>query len=126
MGYSIKRVDKNQPDIVKKFRSMGASVAHTHSVSQGFPDIVVGVKGLSLVGDFDVEKVLEAIANIEGIKVIENVSLIVEIKDDTQPPSKRKLTEDETKWHDSWKGQVAIVENEIEAENLLLDFSQNL
>jgi hypothetical protein len=37
--------------------------------------------------------------------------LLVEIKDGNKIPSKRKLTPDEQKWHDEWRGQKVIVES---------------
>lgn len=42
-----KRIDNNQPEIVRMLREVGASVAHTHMVGKGFPDIVVGFRGKS-------------------------------------------------------------------------------
>jgi hypothetical protein len=33
------------------------------------------------------------------------------VKDGSKPPSARKLTEDQVKWHAEWRGQVAVVEN---------------
>ena len=78
------RTDTNQTEIVEAFRSLGCSVNITSNVSHGFPDIVVGVCGLNL---------------------------LVEIKDGQKIPSKRKLTPDEQKWHDEWRGQKVIVES---------------
>ena len=83
-----KRVDANQPDIVRDLRQVGASVAHTHMVGQGFPDIVVGFRGQNY---------------------------LFEIKDGAKPPSKRKLTPDEEQWHLAWNGQVTVVKNINEA-----------
>lgn len=40
-------VDKNHPEIVRKLRMIGASVQSTASVGGGFPDIVVGWRGLN-------------------------------------------------------------------------------
>lgn len=79
----VRKADKNQPDLVKQIRKLGISVAHTHTVGDGFVDAVLGYKG---------------------------VNYLVEIKDPSQPPSKRKLTPDEIKFHESWRGQVAIIE----------------
>lgn len=42
-------VDKNQPEIVKAFRARGCSVAHTHNAGAGFPDIVVGCNGVTVL-----------------------------------------------------------------------------
>jgi hypothetical protein len=39
MGHK-KRTDRNQAEIVKALRQVGASVGHTHEVGKGFPDIV--------------------------------------------------------------------------------------
>lgn len=77
------RVDANQPEIVNALRQAGASVAMTYMIGEGFPDIVVGFRG-------------------------ENY--LMEIKDGDKPPSKRKLTDDELKWHEEWRGRVDIVE----------------
>lgn len=114
-----KRIDKNQPTVVKAFRSAGASVGHTHAVGKGFPDIVVGLEGLTLVGNYSKKKVLELLSGIRGLRIIEGANLLVEIKDDTQPLSKRKLTPDEVEWHEKWKGQIVIISNETEAIELV-------
>ena len=86
------RVDGNQTHIVGILRKLGATVAHTHMIGQGFPDIVVGHKGLNY---------------------------LVEIKDPRMPPSRRKLTPDEQKFFDEWCGSAVIIENEIDCRELL-------
>lgn len=79
-----KKVDANQPDIVKQLRKIpGVTVAHTHVVGDGFVDIIVGHQG---------------------------VNYLCEIKDPSKPPSARKLTKDEQKFHEEWAGQAAVVE----------------
>lgn len=83
------RVDSNQSRIVKELRQAGCSVAMTSDLGCGFPDILVGLKG---------------------------VNVLAEIKDPNQPPSKRRLTADEKDFHDSWRGQVCVIET---AEDLL-------
>ena len=55
----------------------------THTVGDGFPDIVAGYRGQNY---------------------------LFEVKDPDQPPSKRKLTPDEVKFHDTWMGRVYVVE----------------
>lgn len=82
------RIDANQPKIVKALRAVGASVAHIHMVGGGLPDIIVGYRG---------------------------VNYLMEIKDGSKPPSKRRLTLDEQSWHDNWWGSVVVVNNEDEA-----------
>ncbi len=78
------RIDTNQPEIVKALRAIGASVTHTHMIGRGFPDIVVGFRG---------------------------VNTLMEIKDGNKPPSKRRLTPDEADWHESWQGYACVVES---------------
>ena len=86
------KVDANQTQITAVLRQMGATVTPTHTIGNGFPDLVVGWKG---------------------------VTLLVEVKDGSKPPSKRKLTPDEQEWHGAWRGQVAIVETVEDAVQLL-------
>ena len=124
MGYN-KRVDTNQPKIVKKFRNRkGTSVAHTHMQGHGFPDLCVGVEGISVVGD--PEAILKKLEGLEGIVTIGGVNLLVEIKDGSLTPSQKKLTEPEEKWHREWKGQVCIIENEQEVEDLLKPLDKDI
>lgn len=78
------RVDDNQAEIVKTLRYVGCSVTSLASIGRGCPDIVVGYNG---------------------------VNYLMEIKDGSKPPSKRKLTPDEQTWHEEWRGQVAVVES---------------
>ncbi len=92
MPHYAARVDANQPDIVEKLRGVGATVTPTHMVGRGFPDLVVGFRG---------------------------ITYLLEVKDGSKPPSKRKLTEDELIWHDEWRGQKAIVENVDEAYEVI-------
>lgn len=82
MKYKAK-ADDNQPEIVNHFRNLGFSVAHTYTVGKGMVDIVVAKNG---------------------------VNVLVEIKDGAKPPSARKLTLDEQKFHDEWKGLIRVVE----------------
>lgn len=80
-----KRVDRNQPEIVKQLRQIpGVTVAHTHIVGDGFTDLVIGYK---------------------------RKNYLIEVKDPNQPPSKRRLTPDEEKFHREWTGQIAVAEN---------------
>jgi len=82
------RVDRNQSSIVEALRKLGASVLHLHTIGKGAPDIAVGYKGRNA---------------------------LIEIKDGAKPPSARKLTPDEQKFHAEWRGQVAIIESIDEA-----------
>lgn len=90
----IKRTDRNHAEIINALRKIpNLSVFSTHEVGKGFPDIVVGYKG---------------------------VNYLIEIKDGNKPPSARKLTPDEVKFHSNWRGQIKIVNNLDEVLNLLL------
>jgi hypothetical protein len=90
----IKRTDSNHAEIIKALRKIpNLSVFSTHEVGKGFPDIVIGYKG---------------------------VNYLIEIKNGNKPPSARKLTDAELKFHNDWKGQIKIVNNLDEVLNLLL------
>ena len=78
------RVDDNQKAIVEAFRQLGCSVLHLHSLGQGAGDILVGYGGLCMM---------------------------CEVKDGSKPPSRRRLTALEDKFHASWTGGIRIVEN---------------
>jgi len=83
-----KRTDGNQKDIVSELRKLGISVAVTSALGNGFPDIVCGHRGRNY---------------------------LFEIKDPSQPPSARRLTEDEQEFHDSWRGRVYVIHSWQEA-----------
>ncbi len=94
MKLMIKRTDRNHAEIINALRKIpNLSVFSTHEVGKGFPDIVVGYKG---------------------------INYLIEIKDGNKPPSARKLTPDEVKFHSNWRGQIKIVNNLDEVLNLLL------
>jgi hypothetical protein len=42
---------------------------------------------------------------LSGIRL----NYLLELKDSSKPPSKRRLTDDEQAWHEQWKGQVNVV-----------------
>ena len=76
------RIDANQQEIVKALQSIGCSVAPLSTVGNGMPDLLVGARG---------------------------VNYLLECKDGDKPPSERKLTPDQERWHAAWKGQTAVV-----------------
>jgi len=78
------KADDNQPQIVKAFRQLGFSVAHTHTIGKGFPDIVVGRNG---------------------------INTLVEIKDGKKVKSQKQLTADEKEFHENWRGTIIIIES---------------
>ena len=78
------RIDANQNEIVAALRGIpGCKVAITSALGHGFPDIVVGWM---------------------------SNNYLIEIKDSDKPPSKRRLTPDEKKFHEQWAGQIDIAE----------------
>jgi Holliday junction resolvase len=91
-----KRVDGNQKEIVKTFRDCGASVLILSEVGKGCPDICVGMRG---------------------------VNYLIEIKDGSKPPSGQKLTDCETEFFASWKGQVQVI-NSVDAALRFLKYMQ--
>ncbi len=78
-----KKIDGNQTDIVQGLRKVGYSVAITSAAGDGFPDIVVGAKGKNY---------------------------LFEIKDPAKPPSHRRLTPKQVKFHRDWWGQISVIE----------------
>ena len=89
-----KKIDVNQPTLVKQLRQCGFSVAVTSQLGNGFPDLVVSRNGKNL---------------------------LVEIKDPNKPPSVRKLTPDEEKFHSTWQGKVIVA---MDVEDVLNEFSK--
>lgn len=86
------KVDDNQREIVKKLRSIGCSVRSTAAIGMGFPDIVVGYRG---------------------------VNYLFEIKDGSKPPSARKLTPMEHEFILTWCGSVHVIESFQDAMQVL-------
>ena len=84
------RRDDNHAEIGNFYRSIpGCEVHDTGDVGGGFPDYVIGFMG---------------------------VIHLVEVKDGKKPPSKRKLTPDEKKFHARWRYfPVHVVNNVFEA-----------
>ena len=86
-------MDENHAEIVSVLRRCGCSVFSTAGVGSGFPDCVVGLHG---------------------------VTHLLEIKDGLKSPSRRRLTDDESAWHETWQGEpVCIVESLRGAEVLV-------
>jgi hypothetical protein len=82
------RTDENQEQIVKALRAVGASVQSLAAVGHGVPDLLVGYQGKNI---------------------------LIEIKDGNKTPSKRKLTDDQVKWHESWNGGAVAVVDSVDA-----------
>lgn len=81
------KIDENQTEIVAALRKLGATVQILSAVGQGCPDILCGFRGKNI---------------------------LLEIKDGNKVLSAQKLTKDQVKWHQSWRGQHAVV-NSVDA-----------
>ena len=92
-----RRVDANQAEIVEEFRRQGCSVLHLHTVGKGCPDILVGMKTTKYG----------------------KINILVEIKDGAKPPSQRRLTDDEAKFHQDWLGVVTVISSLDEVRSLV-------
>jgi Holliday junction resolvase len=77
------RVDRNHAEIVAVFRRLGCSVLDLAAVGRGCPDILVGCGGQAV---------------------------LVEIKDGTLSPSRRKLRPAQVEFRANWRGRVVTVE----------------
>lgn len=87
------KIDANQEQVVLALRAVGASVQTLASVGKGVPDLLVGYQGKTL---------------------------LLEVKDGRKPPSARKLTEDQLKWHGAWRGgPLAVVDGPDAALRML-------
>jgi Holliday junction resolvase len=77
------KVDANQPEIVKAFRSLGWYVLIISQL-KNCCDIIVSKNGRTIA---------------------------IEIKDGSKPPSQQKLSDGELKFKNEWKGEYAIVKS---------------
>lgn len=82
------RTDANHAEVVKALRAIGCSVADTSRVGGGFPDLVCGYRGRNY---------------------------LIEVKDGKKPPSGRRLTDDQVKFVQQWRGYWACVQSVDEA-----------
>ena len=86
------KIDDNQNELVALIRAMGVSVAITSAAHDGFTDLVMGFGG---------------------------VTVLVEIKDGSKEPSRRKLTPPQKIFHGSFKGAITVIETEQQAIELV-------
>jgi len=76
------RVDNNQKEIVSALEAVGATVLVAGKVCKGFPDLIVGYRG---------------------------VNYLLEIKNPATWYGRRGLNPNQIDWHAGWKGPIAIV-----------------
>jgi hypothetical protein len=79
-----RRADGNQAEIVAALRAAGCRVVPTHTLGQGFPDLIVDYHGRTC---------------------------LIEIKDPSKPKCDRRLTPAQQVFHDAWTGPIYIVES---------------
>jgi hypothetical protein len=85
---SYPKLDANHGDVLRALLEIGCSVQSLASVGLGVPDLLCGIAG---------------------------INILIEVKDGSLPPSKRKLEPDQTKWHNGWKGQHGVANSPEEA-----------
>ncbi|HEX6427989.1 MAG TPA: hypothetical protein VF008_09905 [Niastella sp.] len=79
LNMRAKRVDDNQAKIVEQLRRLGVTVQHLHTIGQGCPDLLLGVRGRNF---------------------------LIELKDSEKTESQKRLTDDEKEFFNTWRGQV--------------------
>lgn len=85
--------DLNHDDIAETFEQLGCSVLHTHEVGGGFPDMVIGLVG---------------------------ITVLVEIKNPDTGYGKAGLTKSQRRFGDLWRGgRVHVVMTKDQAIDLV-------
>ena len=85
------RRDDNEKDIIKAMREAGAYVKVIND--EGLFDLLVSYRG---------------------------ETMLIEVKDGAKPPSARRLTDAEQKFHDEWPGDNLHIVNSVEEALALL------
>ena len=82
------KVDANQAEIVRALRQAGATVQSLAEIGAGCPDLMVGHA---------------------------RKTALFEVKDGSKPPSERRLTQDQLRWHGTWTGGTLAVVCDVES-----------
>lgn len=117
--------DLNQGEIVLALTAAGASVLDATNAGLGFPDLIVGHVGRTLLLEVKNPKTYYGrqgfnerqqhfVENWKGgpvaiVETVEDALRAIEIKDGGKPPSERKLSESEAYFLANWKGGPAVV-----------------
>lgn len=88
------KVDANQREIVQTLRKCGVSVQSLAQLGKGVPDLLI-------------------YSPRSGY-------MLLEIKDGRRKPSERRLTEDEQRWIQNWRGPVHKIETVDQALKTVL------
>jgi Holliday junction resolvase len=95
MARRAAKVDANQRDIVSALRFAGASVSSLAMVGDGCPDLLVGFEG---------------------------VTWLMEVKDGSKTPSRRRLGTSQVEFIAAWRGKpIRVVESPSDALLAILD-----
>lgn len=117
------RVDDNQAALVKLWRELGSSYLHLYQLGSGVPDGLVGVPGLTIVCYQPLDANLMGFVldrmGIDKFAIHTGANLLAEVKDGSKKPSAQRLTPAEVEFHNTWRGQVCVV-NSIEAARKLV------
>lgn len=87
------KVDANHGEIVRALRQAGCGVVDLSAVGNGVPDLLVHPPTFPDC----------------------RMAVLMEIKDGKKPPSHRKLTEEQARFHAQWKGWIHVVRTVDEA-----------
>ena len=80
------KVDRNHAEVVAALRKCSASVHSLAREGSGMPDLLVGFAGQTL---------------------------LMEVKDGRLPPSARRLTPDQERWHAEWRGGPVYIITDV-------------
>lgn len=83
--------DANHAQVVAFLRAAGCGVCDLAAVGAGVPDLLVCAPTWP------------------------HESLLIEVKDGSKPPSERRLTPDQVKFHAAWKGRICVATSPDEA-----------
>lgn len=92
------RTDANHSQIVAALEAVGATVQSLASIGRGCPDLLVGYK---------------------------QKTVLIEVKDGSKAPSRRKLTDDQLQWHAKWQGGPLAIVDSVESALRILKIIQS-
>jgi hypothetical protein len=92
------KVDANHAEIADALRDAGCGVLDMSRMGKGVPDLLVHAPTFPAC----------------------RMPVFLEVKDGSKPPSARKLTSAQEKFHAQWKGWIFVVENVEQALQAVL------
>lgn len=94
MSRHARNVDANHRAVVRALEMCGASVEPVNGSRAGFPDLLVGIFG---------------------------ITELVEVKDGEKKPSARRLSPAQEGWHARWRGRPVVVVESVDEALQLVD-----